>query len=264
MLRTGQADVAPPRPRASTTNATSETPGYKRNLKLVVASTAPPAIAPRPTRASALRTGQPAPRRPSTAGGAPKSSYASPQRPKTEGTFVGVPGHKRAESIAVASTLPPSAPPRSNRSAELRARKQSEENKSPPGTVRYSSTVSSAASVTRSASTSVAGDYRTRTTSATSSDQSTMSKPRTMLQRGRSGVPDGAGPPPSSYRGPRASSTSPVRSESRRGTSQSRPSSVASVRRAPSIEPKTNRAALLRARAGTPVANQSQPKFVWV
>lgn len=263
MLRTGQADVAPPRLRASTTNSTSETPGYKRNLKLVVPSTAPPAISPRQTRASALRTGQPAPRRrPSTATGA----AGSPMRPKTEGTFVGVPGHKRAESIAVASTLPPVAPPRSNRSAELRARKQSEENKSPLGTSRRGSTILSATSATRttSTSTSVADDSRTRTTSITSSNQSSMSKLRPAPQRGRSGVPDNAGPPPSSYRGPRASSSSPVRSESRRGAAQSRPSSVASVRRAPSIEPKTNRAAMLRARAGTPVAGQNQPKYVWV
>lgn len=262
MLRTGQTDTTPPRPRASTTNTTSETPGYKRNLKLVVPSTAPPAISPRPTRASALRTGQPTPRRPSTAGG---PSNSNSHRPKTEGTFVGVPGHKRAESIAVASTFPPVAPPRSNRSAELRARKQSQESKSPPGTVRVrrASIISSGTPVTRSVSTSAAGDSRTPSISNTSSNQSAMNKPRPTLQRGRAGVPDSAGPPPSSYRGPRASSTSPVRSESRRSVTQSRPSSVASVRRAPSIEPKTNRAAMLRARAGTPVGH-NQPKYVWV
>jgi len=87
-------------------------PGYKRNIAVQVASTAPPVIAPRPTRASQLREGKPidAPRR---------QSLDIPR----EKTFLGVPGHKREESLTVASTKPPTVAPRANRSALLRQQK---------------------------------------------------------------------------------------------------------------------------------------------
>ncbi|KAF8312467.1 hypothetical protein DL93DRAFT_1305179 [Clavulina sp. PMI_390] len=281
LLRKGETPVAV-RPRASLgSSLTSETPGYKRNLKLNVASTAPPAIQPRATKASALRTGQPAApadksKRHSIAWGGSSSpmlkaaSSPKPERPKTEGTFVGVPGHKRAESIAVASTKTPSTPPRLNRSAELRARKLSAENASspnrasPPATLRKRpSSVGNVLSLMGAgaeANATAASGARPRTISAGTSSQSlssttavgsttTRSRP-SLPGRGRSGAPGGDAAPPSSFRKPREESNSPPRSESR---GQSRPSSVASVRRAPSIEPKTNRAALLRARAGTPV-----------
>lgn len=91
-------------------------PGHKRAEAIPVASTAPPAVTPRMTRASALRLGQPVPQkpkaRPSTAGGL------------LSDTFDGVPGHKRRETITVASTKPPSVTPRTNRSAELRVQKE--------------------------------------------------------------------------------------------------------------------------------------------
>ena len=87
-------------------------PGYKRNITVQVASTAPPVIAPRPTRASQLREGKSidAPRR---------QSLDIPR----EDTFQGVPGHKRRETLAVASTKPPTVAPRANRSALLRQQK---------------------------------------------------------------------------------------------------------------------------------------------
>jgi hypothetical protein len=89
-----------------------DVPGYKRNITVQVASTAPPVIAPRPTRASQLRQGKPAdvPRR--------QSLDISP-----EVTFQGVPGHKRRETLTVASTAPPTVAPRANRSALLRQQK---------------------------------------------------------------------------------------------------------------------------------------------
>lgn len=87
-------------------------PGYKRNIIVQVASTAPPVIAPRPTRSSQLREGKPTdvPRRQSL------------DIPRGD-TFQGVPGHKRRESLAVASTKPPTVAPRANRSAMLRQQK---------------------------------------------------------------------------------------------------------------------------------------------
>jgi len=87
-------------------------PGYKRNITVQVASTAAPVIAPRPTRASQLREGKPidTPRRQSL------------DIPRGD-TFQGVPGHKRRETLSVASTAPPTVAPRANRSALLRQQK---------------------------------------------------------------------------------------------------------------------------------------------
>jgi Nucleoside diphosphate kinase len=87
-------------------------PGYKRNITVQVASIAPPTIVPRATRASQLREGKvvDVPRR---------QSLDIPR----ENTFEGVPGHKRRETLAVASTKPPTMAPRPNRSALLRQQK---------------------------------------------------------------------------------------------------------------------------------------------
>jgi hypothetical protein len=98
-------------------------PGHKRSETIKVASTATPAIVPRLTKAAALRMGikgvskgvnkpvRPRVARPSTAGG------------MIGGTFEGVPGHKRRETISVASTNVPNILPRINRSALLRQKK---------------------------------------------------------------------------------------------------------------------------------------------
>ncbi|OJT15252.1 Thioredoxin domain-containing protein 3 -like protein [Trametes pubescens] len=96
-------------------------PGHKRSETISVASTAPPAFAPRMTRAASLRLGikpEEKPRRPVTA-----NSDASGNAKDPKHTFDGVPGHKRRESIAVASTRPPAVAPRTNRSAALRQQK---------------------------------------------------------------------------------------------------------------------------------------------
>lgn len=106
-------------------------PGHKRAETIVVASTAAPTIAPRMTKAAALRLGikevEKTPPR-----GRP-SSVIAPKRPaladqkNTEpkkNSFEGVPGHKRRESVPVASTAAPIVAPRTNRSAALRAQKE--------------------------------------------------------------------------------------------------------------------------------------------
>jgi hypothetical protein len=257
-------------------------PGYKRNLKLVVASTAPPVIQPRQTRASTLRTGKDAAAstsrlRPSTSSGTSMGGPTTGTRTKsgqaqlkatTEGTFVGVPGHKRSESIPVASTRPPSAPPRLNRSATLRARKMSQETQN-------------VAQIAAALSNTHAG---TPSLPPTDTQQPAYSRPHSRVSAAaiapatiahRPTIRTANAAPPSSYRGPQTGSSSDddrdsttlgARSESRRGRSESRASaSGISTSRPPSIEPRTNRAALLRALAGTPTGEPKlAPKAVWV
>jgi len=90
-------------------------PGHKRAETISVASTVAPKAPPRMTKAAALRLGiQPPPT-------VRKTSSSS----DTKATFDGVPGHKRRETIAVASTAVPQVAPRTNRSAALRQQKDS-------------------------------------------------------------------------------------------------------------------------------------------
>ncbi len=95
-------------------------PGHKRRSTIQVASTAPPVIAPRPTRASALRTGQSPPESPKARPSVGPSSPKQPERKRSVGTFDNVPGHKRALTLDVPSIRPPVEPPRANRSSALR------------------------------------------------------------------------------------------------------------------------------------------------
>jgi hypothetical protein len=109
-------------------------PGHKRTESIAVASTAPPSMAPRMTRAASLRiTGAtpPKPVRPkpiitvaeAKAKAAEEARAAAALKKAQAKTFEGVPGHKRRESFSVASTAPPVLAPRQNRSALLRASK---------------------------------------------------------------------------------------------------------------------------------------------
>ncbi len=94
-------------------------PGHKRRESIQVASTSAPKIAPRLTKAAALRLGielpKPAPKP------APPTKTNGKTASKTNGgTPNGTPPpelHRRASSVAIA---PPSIAPRSNRSATLR------------------------------------------------------------------------------------------------------------------------------------------------
>lgn len=101
-------------------------PGHKRAETIVVASTAPPVIAPRMTRAASLRLGKQPPPKPTRSS---TSDTAARTKPIPQGTFDGVPGHKRRDTISVASTKAPTVAPRTNRSAALRAMK---DNTPPP------------------------------------------------------------------------------------------------------------------------------------
>lgn len=145
-LRAGlQVDATPTLPRAPPSKERLEqtfanVPGHKRKSIIAVASTAAPTIAPRMTKAASLRVnGGHAP--------GPSASFAPPKAPMlrkrsvTDGsatgedgeemtkhgprkTFEGVPGHKRRESIAVASVKAPTVAPRLNKSAALRVAKE--------------------------------------------------------------------------------------------------------------------------------------------
>jgi hypothetical protein len=108
-----------PPTREQQKQAFMDVPGHKRSTSIAVASTAAPVVAPRMTKAAALRLGIKAPPKvvPRVSAAADKSQ-----------TFEGVPGHKRRETISVVSTKPPTVGPRQNRSAALRAEKE----KAPP------------------------------------------------------------------------------------------------------------------------------------
>lgn len=93
----------------------SNVPGHKRSETISVASTAPPAVMPRMTRAASLRQGI---KEPSTFFGKQRRT-TNPEAEKK--TFQGVPGHKRSETITVASVQPPVVAPRPNKAASLRA-----------------------------------------------------------------------------------------------------------------------------------------------
>jgi hypothetical protein len=104
-------------------------PGHKRAESIAVASTAAPTIAPRMTKAASLRIAKDAPK-PAPRIKASTSTKAGSKTKATNGdtkqpakTFEGVPGHKRRETISVASTAEPVVAPRQNRSAALRAQK---------------------------------------------------------------------------------------------------------------------------------------------
>ena len=102
------------------TKTFANVPGHKRADTITVASTAPPVVAPRMTRAASLRIGQPAAPTPKKR---PTSALVGSMRSVDPTTFEGVPGHKRKESIAVASVKAPTVAPRLNKSAALRASK---------------------------------------------------------------------------------------------------------------------------------------------
>jgi hypothetical protein len=228
-LRTGQKvepAAKPSRPRQSTADTFANVPGHKRSSNIVVASVAPPTIAPRPTRASSLRTGQTDP----TPKLRPRASTTGDSKAKS---FEGVPGHKRAITVEVASTKPPATTPRVNRSALLR---QQSQGAPPPSSFMFKAPSN--------------GSNASKTPSLTPSTPS--------LSR-------------------RASSTSGISAAGGRMRSAASDTSAATSRspatqaRPPSITPRTNKSALLRAakmtgdvRSGSNGIKSSTPKYIAV
>lgn len=124
-LRMGVTPASVSKPRQATGGELAgkknfiDVPGHKRSSIIAVASTAAPIIAPRPTKASALREGKPLETK--------RSRQSLDVPPKAE-TFKNIPGHKRSETIEVSSVKEPIVKPRTNRSAALREVKE----KAPP------------------------------------------------------------------------------------------------------------------------------------
>lgn len=115
----------PPLTKEALARTFANVPGHKRSETIKVASTAPPVVAPRMTRAASLRLGQALPPKPiriTTSESSARRSLSPLGAAKNSG-FDGVPGHKRRETFSVASTKAPTVAPRINRSAALRLQK---------------------------------------------------------------------------------------------------------------------------------------------
>lgn len=248
-----------------------DVPGHKRSTTIQVASTAPPVIAPRMTKAAALRLGQAAPKstsgpktRPSTAGaGAARTAAggkAGGNANKTinKNIFDGVPGHKRRETIQVASVQVPTVSPRLNKSAELRAKKDS----APPVSfmckrnfifVLFHFILLFYFSPVRAPTAPKAPGSLSRSTSQSGS--MTPSRPGSSLSRSTSSLAN------------RQSTSGQKAANGNGSTSKDDMTDVTARIRAmpprpPSIEPRTNRSALLRAKAGGPTPPVKQVPVV--
>ncbi|KAG1822433.1 uncharacterized protein BJ212DRAFT_1476863 [Suillus subaureus] len=275
-------------------------PGHKRSETLAVASTAPPTITPRLTKAAALRLGlaqptlPPGRRRASIAGSvingkaavstngpavsSPKSCLPNDAEGEGEDTetergcerkniFDGVPGHKRRQSISVASTTEaPSIVPRTNRTAALR-----KQGGPPPSSFMFRTP--SAPKVPGSAGT------QSRSSSSLSAYLDSAGTDSATRTRSSSTVPSQASSRVS-HIAPRASlnNTSSYSSQTSESSAVSTTSTASvdeldkaaspqrSVRRlsslqAPSIAPRANKSAILRAQKMA--AEAAKPKSPW-
>ncbi|KAF7314335.1 Kinesin-like protein [Mycena kentingensis (nom. inval.)] len=212
-------------------------PGHKRAESIAVASTAAPTIAPRMTKAAALRLGiTPAAPVRKTSNGADKA------------TFEGVPGHKRRETITVASIGAPTVAPRLNKSAALRATKDaappsSYQFKVPgppklPGLSRSNSTSSfSSPSKPPSRPASAAGVSSTTTPKA-----APRPRPSSVSVR-----PAAARPSIASMKSSNSTNTTSTDGNGAAAPAAARPKPRPSSVSAPTIAPRTNRSAALRA-----------------
>jgi nucleoside diphosphate kinase len=202
-------------------------PGHKRSSVIAVASTAPPVVAPRMTRAASLRiSGAPPPRpvRPkpiitlaqAKAKAQEEARVAAVLKEAQARTFDGVPGHKRRESFSVASTKAPAVSPRQNRAAVLRTSKDTP----PPSSYQFRSPVAMSRPSLSQSSSSSSAPYSTSSPSYSrpASAQGNLISPRRSLSRA-SDIGGAVATP-----------------------QRSRPNSL----QAPTIAPRPNRSAMLR------------------
>ncbi|KAI1793417.1 hypothetical protein LXA43DRAFT_1092952 [Ganoderma leucocontextum] len=225
-------------------------------------------IAPRMTRAASLRLGiKPEDKK--------RPTLASAADVKT--TFDGVPGHKRRETIAVASTRPPTVAPRLNKSAALRASKDA----APPSSFMFRQPSGQSVPSRPSSRQSFNGTSSARPVISRPPSAAAPSRPP--LSRTTSNISTGPGPRPSLRPAPKSTSAVPKTNgvalktngaaPKTNGTTNGaaapkaeapakprpRPSSL----QAPTIVPRPNKSALLRAAkmAGAAVGgNQAKPK----
>ncbi|KAJ7134627.1 hypothetical protein C8R44DRAFT_771023 [Mycena epipterygia] len=218
-------------------------PGHKRAESIAVASTAAPTIAPRMTRATALRLGLPPP---------------APVRRQTGGTtdvsFDGVPGHKRRETISVASVQAPTLAPRLNKSATLRASKD----QGPPSSFMFRApSAPKLPGLSRSNSTSSLQQTKPPSRPASAASVSTpasrpaAARPRPSSVSVRTAAPRPSILPPTSNGKPtlttRNGSAEPSPTTTSNGPPAARPKPRPSSISSPAIAPRTNRSAALRA-----------------
>ncbi|KAF8903148.1 hypothetical protein CPB84DRAFT_1845973 [Gymnopilus junonius] len=247
-LRAGQAvELTKNAPRVPVTKERlaetfANVPGHKRASTITVASTAAPVIAPRMTRAASLRLGQAPPppaikRRSMTEGERTKHGLAS--------TFEGVPGHKRRESIAVASVKAPTVAPRLNKSAALRQQKE----QAPPTSFMFrtgSAAKTPTLSRTPSRQSQAVDVPPPKAPPARPASQASVKKPTTTSRYAIPRASSVAAVRPLATNGhaPESSSTGANGATPAPAKPKPRPSSISG---APSIAPRTNRSAALRA-----------------
>ncbi|KAG1717660.1 uncharacterized protein EDB91DRAFT_1090761 [Suillus paluster] len=278
-------------------------PGHKRSETLTVASTAPPTIAPRLTKAAALRLGlaqpalPPGRRRASISGSITngkvvganahavsqqKSGLPSDVEGEGEGEdteteqgrgrkniFEGVPGHKRRQSISVASTTEaPSIVPRTNKSAALR-----KQGGPPPSSFMFRTPsapkVPGGAGTQSRSSSSLSAYHDTAGTASATRGRSSSTVPSRASSRA-SHVTSRANSNNTSSYSSQASESSAVSTASTASNASvdepDRASSQRNVRRlsslqAPTIAPRANKSAMLRAQKLA--AEMAKPKSPW-
>ncbi|THH10475.1 hypothetical protein EW145_g1301 [Phellinidium pouzarii] len=236
-----------PRTKEEQKQTFMDVPGHKRSSIIQVASTAPPVIAPRMTRAASLRLGQKVAPSPSRPRGRPSSSDG------TMSTFEGVPGHKRRETITVASVQAPAVMPRLNKSSELRAKRDL----APPTSFmfRQPSTPKIPGGLSRNPSQSSLSP-----SNSPSRVSSSMARPKSSMSRPRMAT-FGDTAPTGRLSSMGRSMSHPIFPSSSSKNENLTPTGPRLISpRPPSIEPRSNRSALLRAKAGngaptTPIKN---------
>lgn len=262
-LRAGNAAPPPPRPRQSQEERERTfdgVPGHKRRESISVASTAPPTIAPRPNRSAVLRAQKlaedanpKANRRASMIDILPSKERKPPLSPeeaeeRKRATFEGVPGHKRRESISVASTAPPTVSPRVNRSSMLRAQKMV--GGGPPSSFKAAPDSSPGATParslsTRSSRTSIGGAASSGTTGQSSISVTRPAAAKAVSNTSRSSLAPPSGSTHSGALTPISNGAMTPRSTATPAVPVKAPASP----KKPDIVPRTNRSALLRAAA---------------
>ncbi|KAJ7784554.1 hypothetical protein B0H16DRAFT_1356652 [Mycena metata] len=205
----------------------SNVPGHKRAESIAVASTAAPTIAPRMTRAAALRLGLPPPE--------------PVRRVSAEKQIFHVPGHTRRESIAVASVVAPTIAPRGNKSAALRASKD----QGPPSSFQFRApTAQKMPGLSRSNSTSsLQQTPKAPARPASAASMTVQSMPRAAPRPRPSSVSVRSAAPRPSIIPPKPAAASNGAAAEAPARPKPRPSSMST----PSIAPRTNRSAALRA-----------------
>ncbi|KAG8906632.1 hypothetical protein FRB99_006420 [Tulasnella sp. 403] len=290
-LRAG-VDAPPPSRIVATAESIAKTfenvPGHKRLESIPVASTAPPTIAPRSTRASAFRTGE-VPVKPKQFPPRPTLPRKPTSPERVMEIFANVPGHKRRESFSVASTAPPVIPPRPTRASMLRT---GQDNNSPSRPRMSTSSADSSGDdeflLRKEVSFEGVPGHKRNEVIEVPSTRPPSTTPRINKSAAlRVAHKEGAiKAPPSSFFMKSVNTTTPNRPPSQASTrgrsssisgdrshrspsvdpSQARPGSVAKMApppRPPSITPRTNKSAMLRAQGGAPSAPSAYKVFAF-